>query len=371
MEQTFIRPTYQKAGPDDFFRKLQKEVQDNVLTDTSIQRKNVIKSVGVLVFYFILYACILVFGNNTGLLFLAYIFLGFSTMVLFINAFHDAAHGAVFKNKKLNKRFMYVLELFGSNSYIWSKRHLLLHHPYPNVQNWDTDIKQSDIVHLFPESPILKIHKYQHIYMWFIYPFYTLNWLFNRDFKDFYGTKDNYLKRILRIPKIEYYKLFAAKIFNIFYLIVIPILVLDQPWYLLLLAWLVMHISASMLGVIALISTHVDEDAVFPMPPEDGKMNTTWALHQLTVTKDFSADNKLANFLFGGFTHHVAHHLFPHVAHTYYPKITPIIRRYAEEYGFPYTCYPAYQAIRSHYFLLKKSGVKGGLKESIFAHGEI
>src|SRR3546814_10110422 len=67
--------------------------------------------------------------------------------------------------------------------------------------NWDTDMKQSDIIHLFPESPILKIHKYQHIYMWFIYPFYTLNWLFNRDFKDFFGTKDNYLKRILRIDR--------------------------------------------------------------------------------------------------------------------------------------------------------------------------
>src|SRR5690606_27369560 len=157
------------------------------------------------------------------------------------------------------------------------------------------------------------------------------------------------------------------KIFNIFYLIVIPILVLNQPWYLILLARLVMHIAASMLGVIALISTHVDEDAVFPMPPADGKMNTTWAVHQLTVTKDFSADSKLANFLFGGFTHHVAHHLFPHVAHTYYPKITPIIRRYAKEYNLPYTCYPAYKAVLSHYLLLKKSGVK----ESIFEHGEI
>src|SRR5699024_12211939 len=70
--------------------------------------------------------------------------------------------------------------------------------------------RSSDL--LFPDTPFLKIHKYQHIYMWLIYPLYTLNWLFIRDFKDFFGTKDNYLKRILKIPKIEYVKLFAAKI---------------------------------------------------------------------------------------------------------------------------------------------------------------
>ncbi len=361
------KPTYRKAGPDDFFKKLQKEVHDNVLTDKSIQNLNIIKSIALLLAYFVAYACILVFGNSIVLLFAFYILLGWTTIVLFINAFHDAAHGAVFKTRKQNLWFTYVLELFGSNSYIWAKRHLLLHHPYPNVQNWDTDIKQSDIVHLFPNSPFLKIHRYQHIYMWLIYPLYTLNWLFIRDFKDFFGTKDNYLKRILIIPKAEYVKLFAAKLFNIFYLVVIPSLILTHAWYVVLLAWFVMHISASMLGVIALISTHVDEEAEFPMPPEDGKMSTTWAMHQLTVTKDFSADSKLANFLFGGFTHHVAHHLFPGVAHTYYPKITPIIRRYAKEYHLPYTCYPAYKAIQSHYFLLKKSGKR----ENIFSHGEL
>src|SRR5690554_4577250 len=156
-----IKPVYKKANSDDFFKKLQKEVHENILNNKSIQRQNVIKSFALLLAYFTIYFCILLFGNSIYLLFLFYILLGWSTIILFINAFHDAAHGAVFKNKKHNHLFMNVLELFGSNSYIWSKRHLLLHHPYPNVQNWDTDIKQSDIVHLFPESPILKIHKYQ------------------------------------------------------------------------------------------------------------------------------------------------------------------------------------------------------------------
>lgn len=365
--ETLVKPTFQKAGPDDFFKKLQKEVQEKVLSNKKTQRNSIIKSFALLVLYFAFYAGILVLGNRTSWLFVFYILMGWNMIVLFINAFHDAAHGAVFKKRQHNELFTHVLELFGSNSFLWKKRHLVLHHPYANIQHWDIDIKQSGLVRLFPSSPWFNYHKYQHIYMWFIYPLYTLNWILIRDFKDFFGTKDNYVKRVVKIPKIEYYKLIAAKLLNFFYLLAVPMMVLDQPWYMILLAWFVMHLAGSMLGVIALLSTHVDEHAHFPMPPEDGKMQTTWAVHQLSVTKDFSADNKLANFLFGGFTHHVAHHLFPAVAHTYYPEITKIVRRYAREYDLPYTCYPAWKAVMSHYYLLKNSGSK----ENLFVTGEL
>lgn len=365
--ERLIKPTFKKAPENDFFKKLQKDVQENILTKPSIQRNNIIKSFALLTGYLLSYIGILLFGNSTSLLFLFYILAGLFMIVLFVNAFHDAAHNAVFKTTRYNKWFTYVLELFGSNNFIWKKRHLLLHHPYANIQNWDIDIKQSDLVRIFPSSSFFNYHKYQHIYMWFLYPFYTLNWLFVRDFKDFFGNKDNYLKRIVTIPKIEYIKLFACKLFNIFYLIVIPAVVLSQPWYIVFIAWIVMHLSGSALGVVALLSTHVDEHAHFPMPPEDGKMKTTWAEHQLSVTKDFSADSPVANFLFGGFTHHVAHHLFPGVAHTYYPHITEKIREYAKMYNLPYTCYPFWKAVASHFQLLKKNGDA----ENIFRTGEL
>ena len=103
--EALVKPTYKKPGPDDFFKKLQKEVQEKVLGDKRIQRRNVVKTYFLLFLYVGLYACILVFGNSTPLLFLFYIFLGFSMIMLFINAFHDAAHGSVFKKRKHNQRF--------------------------------------------------------------------------------------------------------------------------------------------------------------------------------------------------------------------------------------------------------------------------
>lgn len=169
------------------------------------------------------------------------------------------------------------------------------------------------------------------------------------------------------IPQKEIYKLFLAKALNLFYLLFIPMIVLKQPWYIVLAGWFSMHLYGSMLGVVALVSTHVDEDAHFPETDEDGNLSATWAMHQMIVTKDFSTNSKLANFLYGGFTHHVAHHLFPGVGHTYYPYITPIIMRYAQEYDLPYTSYPFYHAVRSHFRMLKNKGVK----ENIMMTGEI
>jgi linoleoyl-CoA desaturase len=361
------KPTFKRAGKDDFFKALHKEVQANVLDNKSIQRQIVFKSMLFITLFFGFYSCILLYGNKTALLFCFYILTGITMILVFLNAFHDAAHGAVFKNRQYNEWLTYLLEIFGCNSFIWKKRHLLFHHPYPNIQHWDIDVKQSNLVRIFPQSKWFNFHRYQHWYMWVLYFFYTLNWLLVRDFKDFFGENDNYLKRMVVIPKREYVKLFAAKLNNLFFLLILPMLVLQQPWYMVLTAFLVMHFTASAFGVTALLSTHADEDAEFPVPPEDGVIDSTWAMYQVSATKDFCTGNRLANILFGGFNHHVAHHLFPTVAHTYYPSITPIIRNYAREYQLDYRSYPLKDAIHSHFMLLKKNGSQ----ENLFVSGEM
>lgn len=364
---TLVKPIFKKAGTDDFYQQLHKEVQEQVLGNKKYKQQMVFKAFFFLTLYFAFYACILLFGNDTRLLFIFYVLTGITMILVFLNAFHDAAHGAVFQKRRHNEYLTYILELFGCNSYVWKKRHLVLHHPYPNMQHWDIDVKQSDLVRIFPESKWYHFHRYQHIYMWFLYFLYTLNWFFVRDFKDFFGHKDNYVKRIAEIPEIEYVKLFAVKLFTITFILFVPILVLNQPWYLVFAAFITMHFLASAFGIMALLSTHADEYAEFPTPPEDGQMEMTWAAYQVASTKDFSTESRLANILFGGFNHHVAHHLFPAVAHTYYPSITPIIRKYAKEYNLPYRSYPLLVAVRSHFMLLKKNGST----ENLFATGDL
>lgn len=367
MTQQPTRPVFRKPDSTDFYKALVREVHERVLTDDGPRRQNVIKACLLLLLYVACYTGILLAADSTAWLFTFYALTGIAMMTLFINAFHDSVHGALFRSPRYNESFSQVLFAFGSSPWLWKRRHIGLHHQYPSIQHWDVDIKQSDIIRIFPESRWFAFHRYQHLYMWFIYPFYSLNWIFIRDFKDFFGTADNYVRRVTQIPPREYMILFASKLFNLLYLIAIPLAVLDQPWYLIIAGYLMMHVAGSIVGVVALISTHVDEEAVFPLPPADGKMDATWAEHQLRVTKDFSTDSRLANFLYGGFTHHVAHHLFPNVPHTYYPKITPIIKRYALEQGLKYTDYPFHKAVTSHFRLLKRTGTP----QAIFVYGDL
>lgn len=361
------KPVFEKEPADGFYRNLKAEVQKIVLDNIQLQKQNERKAVCLFLVYWFFYGLMLLTGNHAIALLLFYVLMGVTMIVLFVNSIHDAAHQSAFRNKKLNLLFVKTLELFGGNSFIWVKRHNMLHHPYPNIQDWDIDIKQSRIARIFPNTVLKHYHRYQHIYLFFLYPFYTLNWLFVRDFKDFFGEKGNILKRVVVIPRLEYFKLFFFKAFNIFYLLLVPYWVLDKSFATVFLVWLTMHLVASMVGVVALVCTHTDEHAQFPEAPTDGKMQVSWAIHQISVTKDFSANSKLATFMYGGFTHHVAHHLFPHIAHTYYPYITPLIQRYAREYGIQYKSYPVMKAIRSHFLLLKNSG----MQENVFRTGDL
>jgi linoleoyl-CoA desaturase len=146
--QSFVKPIFKKADTDDFYHELHKEVQLNVLNNSKYERQLLIKSMLFLMLFFIFYNCILQFGNNLSLLFLFYILTGLTMILVFLNAFHDAAHGALFKNRQHNELLTYVLELFGCNSFIWKKRHLVLHHPYPNMQHWDVDVQQNKLVNI-------------------------------------------------------------------------------------------------------------------------------------------------------------------------------------------------------------------------------
>src|SRR6478609_2974534 len=99
------RPQFNRAGKDDFFKKLVKEVQENVLKNKKLQRRNIFKAVGLFIAFTCFYSFTLIFGNNTPLLYTSYILMGLSMIVLFVNSFHDAAHGAVFPTKTQNRIF--------------------------------------------------------------------------------------------------------------------------------------------------------------------------------------------------------------------------------------------------------------------------
>ncbi|MFI2744040.1 fatty acid desaturase family protein [Zhouia sp. PK063] len=354
-QKSFKKPTYPRSGENVNYQELRKEV-NTIVKDLAPQRSWLIKFKAFVfpLLYFSAYALILSSGNSHGLFFTGYFLLGFLLVLNFLNLIHEAVHGVIFKSFKwMNNIYVSFFDIMGANSYIWKVRHIRFHHAYPNIMDWDTDFEQSPMARVFPEGPILNMHKYQHIYLPFIYPLYLFNWLLVRDFKDFY-KKDSMVRRHIEIPKKEYVKLFIFKAIFIFYIFFLPKLMLDITWGQELLGFILMMFTASLTSLIVLLSPHASIHSEFPRPDENGNMPYTWFTHQLRCTNDVkSNDGFFVRFFMGNFNYHIAHHLFPHIHHIYYPEVTKAIENFAIKNNLPYRKYSLSESLKGHYKLLK------------------
>lgn len=355
MMEKVAKPTFVKDWDGRLFQQLRQEVNETV-DKLEPQRKFFIACKAILfpALYFFSYASALLWGSNTYVLYASYFFMGVLLVLNFLNLIHEAVHGTLFKSKTLNKRYVNLFDLMGANSYIWKVRHIRLHHNYPNVMGWDSDIDQSELARVYPHGEYSKFHKYQYIYLPLIYPFFLFNWLLIRDFKDFFDKK-KLVWKVNKIPTIEYVKLFIFKALFIFYVLLLPMLVLDISFVTIFGAFLVMMFTASIFALIVLLPPHANTESEFPLPEENGKMPTSWLVHQLTCTSDVKEDNRFIRFFMGCFNYHIAHHLFPSVHHVYYPEVTKVIERFAAKNNLPYRKYPLMTSLKNHYRLLKQN----------------
>jgi len=302
---------------------------------------------------FILSYLLIFYFQGGYLVFLPFVILGPLGIVLAINISHDAIHGVAHSNKWINSYFTKQMDLVGANSYAWKKRHQFGHHTFPNTLGKDPDLTQTEVVKILPKAASKPYHKFQHIYVPFFYAIYTINWIYVRDFKDFFSRKS----LLKSIPRKEYIKLICFKLLYISVFIFIPLVFTRLSLAEVLIGNLLLHVSASYFLTLALVPSHVSENSVFIEPDSTGKMPYSWAHHQIMTTTDFATNSNLTTWLLGGFNHHVVHHLFPKVSHVHYPKMTPIIKRLAKKYGLKYHHETStFRAYLSHYNLLRNNG---------------
>lgn len=354
MKDGFMKPSFRQADQD-FLQKLRTDVNQTVRQmEPGVKKQIRLKAILFPAAYIFTYVAALAGGSNRIVLYSCYLLLGVLLVCNFLNLIHEAVHGVLFKSKTLNRLYVYFFDLIGANSYIWKVRHIRLHHNYPNVNGWDSDIEQSPLARIFPDSVYLKLHRYQHIYLPLLYPLYLINWLLVRDFKDFFNKK-RMVWKVTKIPAVEYVKLFVFKALFLFNMIVLPVLVLHISFGQALLAFLLMMFTASLISLMVLLSPHASVASDFPQPDEQGRLRDSWFMHQLLCTNDISNDNWFTRFFMGCFNYHIAHHLFPSVNHVYYPAITKVIRRFAQEHALPYRQFPIIDSLRNHYRLLKRN----------------
>jgi linoleoyl-CoA desaturase len=346
-------------APGDFVRELKTRV-DKYFTSRSLSPhadwRMVTKTVALLALIFVPYGLILT--NRPGpwaMLGLCFV-MGIGMAGVGFAVSHDALHGAYSANPRINRLIGMLFDVMGANGYMWRITHNVIHHTYTNIQGIDEDLEVSPLIRLATGSPHWPVHRFQHLYAWFLYSTSTLFWVWVKDYK-YFLQRDLGPYRNKKHPTGEIVILAIAKVIHLGWTIVIPLMVLNAAWWQFLIGYLAMHLTAGLILGVVFQLAHVVEGPDHVNLNPDGSVEAAWTVHQFSTTANFATGNRLLTAYVGGLNYQVEHHLFPGICSVHYPAITGIVREATAKYGVPYYVQPTlWAAVRSHYRTLKRLG---------------
>lgn len=266
---------------------------------------------------------------------------------------HDANHGGYSNHKWVNQCLGATYDLIGLSSYLWRFRHNYLHHTYTNILGWDVEIHGDGLVRMSPDMPHQWYHRYQHWFIWFIYPLIPIYW----SLCDVYIIlkKRKYHESVVPKPSVTQLTiLLLGKVAWVGIFIGIPLAVGYSPLEVGL-GFILTYFTYGLLICEVFMLSHVMDTAEFITPStEEKRVEDEWAIFQIRTTVDFATNNPICNWYLGGLNYQVVHHLFPHICHVHYPKISLILAELCEEVGVHYQVYETLTgAIASNYYWLK------------------
>jgi linoleoyl-CoA desaturase len=217
----------------------------------------------------------------------------------------------------------------GAHAEAWKHKHIHSHHFAPNVKHYDSDLKITSLIRVEPTCTPRWYHQYQPYYAPFAYTTYSLFWVFIKDFVIYFFDKE-YPKS----KSLAYHLSFwIQKTFYLTYLLILPLLFSYQTWKIVLIGFLGMHLIQSLFLLFTFFMTHHVEGLEYPATDDAGNIQASWFRNQVLSSNDFYPFSPFANFIFGGFNNHIAHHLFPHIHHVHYPKLNRMLYKTLIEHG--------------------------------------
>jgi linoleoyl-CoA desaturase len=348
----------------DFFTTLSQRVNEHFKSNGITKHANgemFIKTLAMFVIYFTPYFLILTETvTGTWPLIGLCITMGIGVAGIGLSVMHDANHGSYSNKPWVNDLLGYSLNVVGGNAFNWKVQHNVLHHTYTNIHDVDEDISPRGVLRMTPHGPWMFFHRFQHFYAWFFYGLMTLVWVIVKDFVRLGKyEKDGLVKKQKTTFVKEWLVMMSTKVLYFVYILVIPMLVLSITWWQWLIGFVIMHYVAGFILAIIFQPAHVIDGTEYPLPDDEGRMENSWAIHQLHTTTNFANKNMMLSWYCGGLNFQVEHHLFPNICHVHYRKISPIVQATAKEFGLPYKAAPTFiDALWLHAKLLKELGRK-------------
>merc|ERR1711871_587550 len=226
---------------------------------------------------------------------------------------HAASHFAYSPSPLVN-RVVYRLAMcaMGGSAEHWTNQHVQRHHI-------ETSIIPIDYDTMYPVKRVLSsykplwFHKYQHIYMWMLYPITMLAWTLGDLAYAFHP----------RVPADAKLKSLAISFTFMLHARVLPFLVLPAMtamWF----VYLEIIVSSCFFSAQFVVNHEVEGT-------HGHSTYQDWGQYQTVSSHDYAVDSWLWCHLSGSLNNQIAHHLFPSVHFVHYPLITKVIREVCAE----------------------------------------
>ena len=275
------------------------------------------------------------------------------------NVMHDACHGSYSTKSWVNNLMGLSLNLLGGNAFIWKFKHNIIHHTYTNIDGLDDDIAKSPAMRSCESQKWVAIHRYQHIYVVFLYAISSFLWVSLMDFNKYFKSKVHNTASAKNGSYGTYYFLVKqTAVCCIVYCHPRSLCGMVRPGQI---GFSCMHITMGLTLALVFQLAHVVEDAAFVFAPgtEPQKIEEEWAIHQVRTTANFAPRNKLVSWFVGGLNFQIEHHLFPKVSHVHYPAISGIVKDVCSRHQVYYNEFSTMTAaVVSHFHMMKMLGRK-------------
>lgn len=349
-----------KESPE-FFRELRIRV-NNYFTENKVSPKGngtmVFKSIFMICLYFVPLGFLLSgLITSTWAMFGIWTLMGLGMAGIGLSIMHDANHGSYSEKRTINYLMGYLVNFLGAFHVNWILQHNVQHHSFTNIDGHDGDIENA-FFRFAPQQPRKKLFRYQIYYAPFLYGLMTFFWYTSKDFIDLFKyNKLGLLKKRGYKFKNQLTHLIINKVWYTILTLVLPLIILDLPWWQVILGFLLMHYISGLILALIFQPAHVLEETSFYVTDDNGSVENNWAIHQMKTTANFANRSRWFSWLIGGLNFQIEHHLFPNICHVHYNKISKIVRETAAEFNVPYYHHKTFgKALSSHFKLLNALG---------------
>ncbi|MEO2026200.1 MAG: acyl-CoA desaturase [Fuerstiella sp.] len=352
-------PKLVKFGKSDGFMQALRERVDAYFVETDLPKRDnlrmYVKTAVILTWLFLSYVGLVFWATTWPQALALSVSLGVAMSAVGFNIMHDGGHGSYSRFPLVNHLMAFTLDILGGSSYFWKKKHNVIHHSYTNIAGIDDDIDVGPLGRLSPHQRRLGFHRFQHVYLWFLYGFITFKWQFYDDAAGLITGRIGDTK-MPRVKPLALVFMLVGKIVFLALAFALPMYLHD--WHHVVLWFFVASFGQGVVLSVVFQLAHCVEQAEFHQPePESMRIDNSWAVHQVVTTVDFARESRLVSWFTGGLNFQIEHHLFPHICHLHYPALAKIVEQTAAEFNVPYHAHPTMRsAVKSHFLWLKRMG---------------